>query len=276
MLRKLIPCVLLLLAATPALAGRGATYDSVMGAIATNNGDVIASELERAEFLTSAAVVGPVMELLDHKSYQVREAAAWWFARRPLLAAAVTMQSIARIQSGTSEQAEFAADVLGSLQYKNPIPVIASGLARTDLTASGRVALVRALGKIADPSGMPAVVGALADATPEARAEAIRSYDSIRGAHSGAELAPLVTDPDVAVRRQAAATVGQYKVAAARADLENLLLHDSDPLVRRNAAWALMKIADSASRAALQQAAANDSIAYVRGTAKAALAGPLK
>ncbi len=49
MMRNLTFGALLLLAASTAFAGRGATFGSVMDAIATNNADVIASELERGE-----------------------------------------------------------------------------------------------------------------------------------------------------------------------------------------------------------------------------------
>src|SRR5215813_11991477 len=103
MTRNLTFGALLLLAASTAFAGRGASYGSVMDAIATNNADVIASELERGEWLTCAACSGPVLDLLDHSDYRIREAAAWWRARRPVLAAAVTVQSVARIQGADAK-----------------------------------------------------------------------------------------------------------------------------------------------------------------------------
>src|SRR5688572_12846989 len=64
-------------------AGRGSSYSQIMSAIRTNNADVIASELERAERLPCGACVAPVMQLLDNDDYRIREVAAWWFARRP-------------------------------------------------------------------------------------------------------------------------------------------------------------------------------------------------
>jgi len=272
MTRKLILSVLLLLAAGTAFAGRGATYGSVMDAIATNNADVIASELERGEWLTCAACAGPVLELLDSDQYRVREAAAWWLSRRPVLAAAATMQSIARIQGNDAKAAEYAADALGTFRRPNTLPILAAGLQRKDFPASTKVALVRAVGTIASPAGMQTVVAALADSTAETRAEAIRSYDAIRGVHSGNELTSLLSDSDVSVRRQAAASIGAYRVAAARAALE-ALLKDADPLVRRNAAYALSRIGGAASRAALQDVIDHDPVNYVRSTAKAALSG---
>jgi HEAT repeat protein len=273
MTRNLILCAALVLAASTAFAGRGATYGSVMDAIATNNADVIASELERGEWLTCAACTGPVMELLDNSDYRVREVAAWWFARRPALAAAITMQSVARIQGSDAQAAEYAADVLGTFRRPNMLPVLATALGRSDFPASTKVALVRAVGTIGSANGMPTVVAALADSTAETRAEAIRSYDAIRGIHSGNELAGLLGDSDVAVRRQAAASIGAYKVASARATLENLMLHDADAVVRRNAAYAIFKLGGADSRAALQQVVAQDPVNFVRSTAKAALSG---
>src|SRR5215475_7566333 len=131
MTRKLTLCAVLLVTsfgAGTAYAGRGATYGSVMDAIATNNADVISSELERAEFITSAALAGPVLGLLDNDDYRIREVAAWWLARRPVLAAAATMQSVARIQGPDAKAAEKAADVLGTFRRPNMIPILAAGL----------------------------------------------------------------------------------------------------------------------------------------------------
>ena len=270
-MRKLI-IVLAMLASASAYAGRGATYQSIMDAIASNNGDAIASELERAERLVCAMCVGPVMELLDHPDYRVREVAAWWFARRPVLSAAVTMQSIARMQGNDPVAAEYAADVVGSMRHTDVLPILASMLKRTDFPAATKVAAVRAIGIISDPAGLPAVVGAFGDSTPETRAEAVRAYDSLRGDRSGNELVPLLGDGDVSVRRVSTSIIAQFKVASARTTLEGLLANDGDPIVRRNAALALMRLGDPASHAALQQAADHDPIAFVRSTARAALA----
>jgi HEAT repeat protein len=271
-MRKLF-VVLALLASSSAQAGRGATYESIMDAISSDNADVIASELERAERLVCARCVGPILELLDHRDYRVREVAGWWLARRPVLSAAVTMQSIARMQGNDPVAAEYAADVVGSMRHTDVVPILASMLTRPDFPAATKVAAVRAIGLIGDASGLPAVVGTLGDAAPEARAEAVRAYDALRGARTGAELAPLLGDADTAVRRVTTATIARFGVAGARATLEGLLLGDTDPIVRRNAAFALLKLGDPASYSALSRAAAEDPIAFVRSTAKAALAG---
>jgi len=270
-MRKLLILVAIL-AATPAWGGRGATFDSIMSALASRNADVIASELERAERLVCARCVGPIMELLDDDDYRVREVAAWWFARRPVLAAAITMQSIPLIQGTDAVAAAHAADVVGTFRHPGVLPVLAAALARTDFPGATKVALVRAVGTIGDPAGLPAVVGTFADAAPEARAEAIRAYDNLRGPRTGGELTSLLGDGDVGVRRVATAAIAQFKVADARAALEGLLAADPDPFVRRNAAFALVKL--GGSRDALQRAADGDAIMFVRSVAKAGLAGP--
>jgi HEAT repeat protein len=270
-MRKL-SILVVMLAAAPAWAGRGATYDSILGAIASGNADAIASELERAERLVCAECVLPIMNLLDDDEYRVREVAAWWFARRPVLAAAITMQSIARIQGDDPVAAERAADVVGTFRHPGVLPILASALQRSDFPGATKAALVRAVGTIGDPSGLPAVVGALADAAPEARAEAVRAYDALRGDRTGGELVPLLGDGDVSVRRVASAAIAQFQVAGARAALEGLLAGDPDPIVRRNAAFALVKL--GGSRDALQHAADGDAVRFVRSVARAGLAAP--
>jgi HEAT repeat protein len=260
--------LLIVLAAPAAWAGRGASFGSVMDAIHTRNADVIISELERAEKLICAQCVAPVMELLDDSDYRVREVAAWWFSKRPMLQAAVTMQSLARLAGGDARQAEYAADALGTFRHPAAVPALAGALDR-GYPAATKVAILRALGTIADPDGEAAVVHGLADGAPEARRAAAQAYYDLRGRRDGAALVPLLGDGDTAVRRQAAAAIGSYRQPAARLPLETLLASDPDPIVRRNAAWALVKLGDPASQDALARAASSDPVNFVRSVAKA-------
>lgn len=262
---------LLLLVPTAAFAGRGASLGSVRAAIATGDADVIISELERAERLVCGACVGPVMDLLDNDDYRIREVAAWWFARRPMLKSAITMQSLARIAGTDPSAAEKAADVLGTFRHPSVLPALAGALDR-DFPAATKVALVRAIGTIADPSGESAVVKALGDGSAETRAAAAQAYYDLRGRRDGTPLLPLLGDGDVSVRRQATAVLGSARLPAARVALEGLLAGDKDAIVRRNAAWALSRIGDPASRGALERAAADDPVNFVRSVAKAGLA----
>jgi hypothetical protein len=71
-----------LAAAGTAVAGRGASPQSVQRAIASGSPDAIKAELERAEHLVCVSCVDMVMPLLDNNNQGIREVAAWWIARR--------------------------------------------------------------------------------------------------------------------------------------------------------------------------------------------------
>src|SRR5262249_48760342 len=157
---------------------------SVMDAIATHNADVIISELERAEKLICAECVPHVMGLLDDPDYRVREAAAWWFSKRPMLKGAVTMQSLARLTGGAAHQAEYAADALGTFRHPSAIPALAGALDR-GYPSSTKVAILRALGTIADPDGEAAVIHGFSDGDAAARQQAAQAYYQLRGHRDG-------------------------------------------------------------------------------------------
>jgi HEAT repeat protein len=258
-----------LLVSSVALAGRGGSYARIATAIASNDADTIIAELERAERLICARCVAPVMELLDHDDYRVREVAAWWFARRPMLKAAITMQSLARLADPAT--AARAADVLGTFRHPSAVPALATAL-RAGLPSEARAAAVRALGTIAHPSAEAAIVGALSDPDAATRAAAATAYYDLRGTRDGAALVAGLADGDARVRREAAAVIGNLRTASARAALEGLLASDPDALVRRNAAWALGQLDDPASRPALERAAASDPVMFVRSVARSGLA----
>src|SRR5688572_20683294 len=116
-MKKLIVLGMFLGLAQTADAGRGASYASIMEAIRSNNADVITSELERAERLVCGACVLPVMELLDHQDYRVRQVAAWWFARRPALKTILAADMTERLAGNDSRLARNAADVLGTFRH---------------------------------------------------------------------------------------------------------------------------------------------------------------
>jgi HEAT repeat protein len=254
---------------TTAAAGRGGSFAQIESAIQTGNGDVIIAELERAERLICARCAGPVMELLGHPNPRVREAAAWWFARRPFLKQAVTSASLARLASADAGEAVAAAGVLASLRDVDSLAALGAALLRPE--AQLRQAAVRALGDIADPRAEAAVLSALTDEAPDVRGAAVRAYAALRGIRDGGPLVRLLGDTDPGVRRDTAAVVGKLRTALARVGLEAALRADSDALVRRNAAWALGKLGDGASRPVLEEAAESDPVAYVRSVARASL-----
>jgi HEAT repeat protein len=212
------------------------------------------------------------MKLLDSEDYRVREVAAWWFARRPVQKSELVDMATARLYGDDPVLARNAADILGTFRMKAALPALAFAAGRTDLAVEARAAAVRAIGTIAHPDGVPALAQAMGDAAAPVRLEAVRAYRTMRGTPDGAPLVTVLADPDVQVRREAAASVGHFKTPAARAGLETILGHDADELARRNAAWSLGEIGDGASRAALEQAASADASSLVRSVARASLA----
>ena len=273
--RSLLVLALMLVAtvAAPraAHAGRGSSYGQIMSAIHSGNADVIISELERAERLPCGACVEPVMALLDSEDYRVREVAAWWFARRPAQKTELVDVATARLYADDPLLARNGADILGTFRMRSAIPALAFAAARTDLAPEARVAAIRAIGTISHPDGFPALVKAMTDGDATVRAEAIRSYRAMRGSPDGAPLTALLADANVDVRREAAAAVGHFKNAGARAALESIVAGDSDALTRRNAAWSLGELGLAASRATLEKAAAEDASSLVRSVAKASM-----
>jgi hypothetical protein len=254
---------------TVAVAGRGSSLEKIQVAIRTGNADVIVAELERAERLVCARCVAPVMVLLEHPNPRVREVAAWWFARRPVLKAAVTRTSLVKLADADASKAVAAADALASLRAVDSLPALADAMSRPE--AQVRLSAIRAFGEIADPRGEAAVVSALLDTAPGVRRAAVEAYAALRGMRDGEPIVRLLGDTDPGVRREATAVVGELRTALARVGLEAALRADSDALVRRNAAWALGKLASSGSRPVLKAAAESDPVAYVRSVAAASL-----
>ena len=252
-------------------AGRGSSTSQILSAIRSNNADAIISELERAERLICGACIEPVLALLDHDDYRVREVAAWWVARRPALKAEVHDLSIARLYGEDGTLARNAADALGTFRHPDAIPALSYAAARADLPAEAREAAVRALGTIGHRDAEAAIVSAMGDDAAIVRAAAATAYGELRGLRSGDPLVALVADADTTVRRVAISMIGRHQTVSARAALETALASDADALVRRNAAWALGRIGDTASRAALEAAVANDTSSIVRSIAEAAI-----
>jgi HEAT repeat protein len=257
-------------ASAPAIAGKGGSAARIQNAVASGSEDAIIAEIERAERLVCPACVEPVMELLDHPSYAVRDAAAWWIARRPAQRREVAELAYARLQMDDSVLARNAADILGAFRHPEAIPALAQAAQSSTLSAEARTHAVRAIGDIGHDRGNEILAAAMVDGSSDVRYQAVRSWRSIRWQAQAEPVAALVDDDDVRVRREAASVVGAMREGAARAALERQVVSDPDPAVRRNAAWALGRIGDPASRDALR-AATSDASPLVRRTAEVAL-----
>jgi HEAT repeat protein len=262
---------LLAFAAGPAHAGRGGSAARIQNAVNTGSVDAIIAELERAEKLICDACTPTVLELLDNDRYELREAAAWWIAKRPALRVQLVDRSNADLQGNDSRLARNAADVLGTFRHPSAIPALAAAAGRSDLSPEARMAAVRALGTIGHRNANTALTAAMADADASVRLAAATSWLQVRKQQNAGAVVGLVSDADRSVRAKAAGVVGELRDGSGRAALEAALANDSDASVRRNAAWALGRIGDAQSRAALT-AATTDLSPLVRQTAKAALA----
>jgi HEAT repeat protein len=256
--------------ASPAHAGRGGSSGRIADAVATGSVDAIIAEVERAERLTCDSCTPIVMDLLDDDRYEVREVAAWWFARRAALRVELGARATIDLTGADSRLARNAADLLGAFMHPQAITSLAAAAVRTDLSPEARVAAVRALGMIGHQRGRAGVAAAMSDADAGVRLAAITAFGKLRKQTDAAPVVALVRDGDATVRAAAAGVVGGLRDAGGRANLEIVVVGDADSNVRRNAAWALGQIGDPASRAALTTAT-TDTSSLVRSTAKAAL-----
>jgi HEAT repeat protein len=264
----------IVLATTAAWAGKGGSTTLIQSAIASGSVDTIVAELERAEYLPSTSAIPVVMQLIDHDSYKVREAAGWWLTRRGARNEMMDMAT-ARLAGQDPVAARNAADLLSGMRDPSTLPVLAKYLAAPLDEASG-MAAANAIGQIGHPAGLKALQGALSSPLAGVRNQALASLRDLRApigqtvATTSATFSTQFTDADAGVRTQAAYTAGHLHDRAAVTPLSQLVAGDTSPQVRKAAAWALGEIGDTAAGAALT-AALNDADALVRSVAKGAL-----
>lgn len=259
-----------LLSSSPAHAGRGGSVEKLQAAVASGSVDAIVAEVERLERKMCNPCIDPMTALLEHGRDEVRQVAAWWFAKRPGLKTMMIAQMVDDLAGG-STLARNAADFLGTVKALETIPALTDAVVRSDLSVEARRHVVRALGRTAHPAANPGIEAAMADADASVRVAALDAWHEILRQQGAAPAVGLLADGDASVRARAAAVVGGLREGAGRAQLEALLT-DADPTVRRNAAWALGRLGAAASRAALEAAQAVETSAIVKGALRAALA----
>lgn len=272
-LKLKLAAVAFLIGATlsPAMAGKGGGADQIRDAIRSTSVDAIVAEVERAESLVCGECATMVIGLTDHDDYRVREVAAWWIAKRPSLANQVATGFKQDLVTGDAAHVRNAADYLGASSTFNSLPQLRQAIKRTDLSVDAKLAIVKAVGRLANLGGNEVLTVAMRDASPDVRWNAAKAWRDIRGQQGAAPVAALLADSDARVRAEAATVVGGLRVQSAVAALETLVTSDANPMVRKNAAWALGRLGSSSSRAALTTAS-NDPSNFVRLAAKAALA----
>ena len=259
-----------LAAAGTAHAGRGGSLGKIQAAVTSGSVDAIIAEIERAEYLPCDACADIMTSLLDHPRYEVRQAAGWWFAKRPTVKDMMIGQMTGDLGSSNPIAVRNAADFLGTVKAYGTLPQLASTFAASG-NADVRFAIIRAAGRMAARSGNTLLVAGMSDADARIRVEAINRYRDVLRQTDATPLYAHLGDSEARVRASAATAIGGLKGAAARVTLETMVVSDADPAVRRNAAWALGQIGDRASRTVLEQAQ-RDSSGLVRRTATAAIA----
>jgi hypothetical protein len=258
--------------AGPALAGHGGSPQAIKAAIDANSVDAIQAELERAEHLVCAGCTDMVVPLIDHTSYRVRQAAAWWLARRGVSHGPVYAAMLNRLAQPDSLLARNAADVLGEFRAGSAIPALSAALTNPIFSGEARAAMAHALGQIGRPEVAAPLTQALGDSDPFVKAASLQALREVDGFHDGMVAVPLVKDADGVVRGEAATTIGMLHTQAAAPALV-AALSDSDPAVRKKAAWALGNVGAPVSVAgpALQTAATSDPNPFVRSLAQIAI-----
>src|SRR5690606_38782258 len=138
----------------PAYAGKGGSAGLIRSAIQSGSVDAIIAEIERAESLMCGECVDLVAGLLDDERYEVREGAAWWFAKRPALKDAMAQQFVVELASGDTIQTRNAADFLGRTKTYTALPALRVAIGR-QLGAEAKVAIVRAVELMGHKDGVP-------------------------------------------------------------------------------------------------------------------------
>ncbi len=263
--------VAFLLAASPAFAGKGGSAALIQQAISSHSTDAIIAEVERTEGLICDECIQLVTNLTADSRYEVREVAAWWFAKRPMLKDMLVPQFVGDLGSSDTIKVRNAADFLGATKTYTTLPQLRAAIHRSGLGSDAKIALVRAVAFMSHTSGNEVLTTAMTDGDAKVRAAAVTAWRDILGQANALPVVPLLNDADASVRAEAATVVGGMRETSARAALEALVTGDADVLVRRNAAWALGQLGDAASRNALTLAS-GDKSGLVRGVARAALA----
>jgi HEAT repeat protein len=269
--KKLAAVAFVLCAATPAFAGKGGSNAKLVAAVSSGSVDAIVAEVVRAEGLMCPECIGTVTNLLEDSRFQVREVAAWWFAKRPGAKEQLAKTFKAELTTAGSTDVRNAADFLGRVRQFDALPQLKLAMARTDISTEAKLSIVRAVSYMAHIDGNQVLLIAINDSDASVRAAGVTAWREMFGQLDVKPLVNKLGDSDARVRAAAAMVIGVYGEPSARVMLEQLVTTDTDPFVRRNSAWALGQIGSVDSATALRTAS-NDKSGIVRGFASAALA----
>ncbi len=254
-----------------ALAGKGASYQSIANAIATGNRDSIVSEIERSETLPCAPCIDLVKPLIDHDDAAVRDVAAWWLGGRAVRDK-IRDEMYARLSGTDSVKARNAAEVLGRFGHPAALMPLEIAIHDDTLSEEARAASATAVGRIGDYRGKAVLEAAMTSESAAVRQAAAKGAREIRGNLEGVALLELLHDDDEAVVREAALSVGAVRELSGVADLIDVVSDvNLSATTRKHAAWALGKLGDGNARDALRSIVEGDRDMIVRGAARAAL-----
>src|SRR5687767_10644652 len=228
-IRMKLAAVAFVLLATPAFAGKGGGASKINSAIKSGSVDAIIAEVERAEGLNCGECVQLITNLTEDSRYEVREVAAWWFAKRPAMAKMLADGFVVDLGTGGSIAVRNAADFLGATVTFKALPQLRSAITRSDIDAGAKLALVRAVKFMAHADGNFVLLTAMGDADAGVRAAAANAWREIRGQVSASPVVALLADRDAHVRAEAATVVGAMLDTTARTSLEGLVTSDPDP-----------------------------------------------
>ncbi|HTP28494.1 MAG TPA: HEAT repeat domain-containing protein [Anaeromyxobacteraceae bacterium] len=145
-----------------------------------------------------------------------------------------------------------AANGLRALGSKGAAPLLARALGR-ETEADVKVALLIALGALAEPGAADLALRELSDARPAVRTAALEAASALARGAVAPQLSAALADPSPLVRRRAAVLLG-FTPGAAVDDALCIALADRDPGVARAAAVALAGRPSPRAQAALARA----------------------
>src|SRR5262249_46472305 len=151
-----------------------------------------------------------VTNLTEDSRYQVREVAAWWFAKRPAMKNMLAEQFNGDLLTGTTLKVRNAADFLGATMSYSALPGLRAAI-RRDLGAEAKVSIVRAVQLLGRKDGNDALVVAMSDRDAGVRAAAVRAWREIYDQADAGPVVGMLADADVNVRAEAATVVGAMK-----------------------------------------------------------------
>lgn len=223
--------------------------------------------LQQLDSLTTAQRLTLLIPASEDPSPAVRRAAVRALERCRHQRVAVVLA--ARLRDADEHVRADAVAALARLDGPRYLAEI-SALVRHDPAAAVRVRAVAGLGTIRAPSALPVMIAALSDPQAAVREQAAIAVEALADASLPARLRETATSEHAPTRRLVMRLLGRYGSEEEAINMLMAGLRDPDPLVRGQAAIGLGYRQAKSALPALMQATA-DADDHVRGTAAYAL-----